>query len=153
MERYLFPGERVSFSPDAAVPELSRFSRRARRAGGNETPREGFTLIEMMIVIVILGVLAAIAINLTFKMTGKAYEDTLKSDLSQAYKASLLYHNDHPQGNVTPQILRENGYCPSDDVALTVVDGSMDGLRITATHPGVQGKVYEVDHNGRIFEQ
>jgi len=153
MDTYPLSGDWMSLFPDTASPAPCRILRRVRGPAGDGRPREGFTLIEIMIVIVIIGILATIAINLTFKMTGKADEAAVKSDLSQAYKAAQVYHGDYPEGNVTVEILRKHGYRASEKVTLTVVNGSMDGLRMTATHPGIQGKTYVVDHNGGISEE
>ncbi len=114
--------------------------------------KKGFTLIELLIVIVIIGVLATIAISMTLNMREKAHIDTLKSDLSAVYKASVLYHTDNPDDTVTVDILKDYGYRQSEKVTLNVADGTVEDLRITATHPGVV-RVYVVDQRGRISKQ
>jgi type IV pilus assembly protein PilA len=113
---------------------------------------KGFTLIELMIVIVIIGILAAVALSITLRLTEKGYVKTLESDLSMVYKAAILYHTDNPEGTVTLEILVENGYVSTDGVEIEVENGTVDGLKITATHPGATG-VYAVDRNGRIAKQ
>jgi prepilin-type N-terminal cleavage/methylation domain-containing protein len=115
--------------------------------------KNGFTLIEVMIVVVIIAILATIAINLTLKLSEKAYIDALKSDLSSAYKAASLFHTDNPNNDVTLAILLENGYRQSKKVEITIENPTNDGLKITAVHPGTPGVVYVVDHNGNISEQ
>jgi len=115
--------------------------------------KNGFTLIEILMVVVIIAILSTIAINLTLKLTEKAYIDTLKSDLSSAYKAASLFHTDNPDDDVTLNILMANGYRKSQKAELTIENPTNDGLKITATHPGAPGIVYVVDHNGNISEQ
>jgi prepilin-type N-terminal cleavage/methylation domain-containing protein len=114
--------------------------------------QKGFTLVELLAVIVILGILAGIAISILLNYRERAQMRTLESDLSEAYRISLAYYIDYPDDQVDLATLTANGYRPSTDVQLTVIDGGQDTLRITATHPNVIG-VYEVDKAGRVFKQ
>lgn len=114
--------------------------------------QKGFTLVELMAVILILGIMAGISITILFGYRQRAHIRALESDLSRAYKTSLAYYVDHPDDQVDLAILTATGYRPSTSVQITVVDGGQDTLRITATHPGVIG-VYEVDKAGRVFKQ
>jgi prepilin-type N-terminal cleavage/methylation domain-containing protein len=112
----------------------------------------GFTVLELLVVILILGILATMAIMYLLGYREKAYVAALASDLTSAYDASIQYYADNPSGSVTMNIITAYGYRQSEDVHLTVVDGSAEFLSITATHPGVQG-VYQVDDSGHVSQQ
>ena len=114
--------------------------------------QKGFTLIEMLIVMMVIGILTSIAVNMMFLTRERALIATLKSDLSVAYKVSFVYLIENPEGLVTHAILESNGYRRSRNVRLTISDGTSENLRIRGEHPGVRW-IYEVDKNGIIFRQ
>lgn len=109
----------------------------------------GFTLVEVMFVIMIIGALAAIAINITLKLQEQAHTNAIQSDLSAAYKAAVVFHTGDSNGEVTLDILKEHGYHPSNGVTLTVDNGFEGSLLLLAGHPGVKD-TYRVDRTGKI---
>lgn len=68
-----------------------------RRILGN---RSGFTLVELLIVVIILGVLAAVAIPQFTSSTDDAREASLDTSLTQLRNAIELYYHQH--GNTYP---------------------------------------------------
>jgi len=113
--------------------------------------KDGFTLIELLMIVVIIGVLSTLAISYFLGLKERANKDAIISDLTNAYRAAVIYHTNDANGELTVDILKATGYSQTDRVTLTVVDGTMSGLILTATHPGVHG-VYKIDHTGVISQ-
>ena len=57
--------------------------------------RKGFTLIELMIVVVIIGILAALAIPRFMQTTGKAKKSEAKTILKQLYQLERAYFQEY----------------------------------------------------------
>ena len=67
----------------------------------NMKNQKGFTLIELMIVIAIIGILAAIAIPQFSQYRARGYMAACRSDAKNAYTAVVLYMTDNP-GTANP---------------------------------------------------
>ena len=95
---------------------------------------KGFTLIELMIVIAIIGILAAIAIPQFNAYRARSYNAAAVADLRNAMGAQEAYHVDTQRyANSVGDLTGSYGLTTSQNVVLTV-SGSSTGFTIITYH-------------------
>ena len=100
----------------------------------------GFTFIELVVVVAIIGILAAIAIPQFAGYRQKGFEATLRADLKNAALAQEAYfaqHRDYKSGPLSASSL--DGYNKSPGIiGITAVKGA-NTFTLTATHANCSG--------------
>jgi prepilin-type N-terminal cleavage/methylation domain-containing protein len=108
------------------------------------TPRRGFTLIEILIVIVILGVLAAIAIPKYGQAKARAHFAVMRTDLRNVMTAQEAYHQLRNTYYAGPIPVPGTDLTTSAGVTITLSDVTDSGWAATATHASASGRVCAV---------
>jgi prepilin-type N-terminal cleavage/methylation domain-containing protein len=94
---------------------------------------KGFTLVELLIVVVIIGILATIAIPRFVTTKEKAYVAVMKSDLRNLATAEEAYFS---ANTVYTTSTTNMSYAPSTGVTVTVGAATATGWSATANHSG-----------------
>lgn len=95
-----------------------------------KSEEKGFTLIELMIVVAIIGILAAIAVPQISKYRTRAYDVTAKSDLSAlALSMEHRYIDTDAYTTVLP-----TEFNASPNINVTIINTTISGFTATASH-------------------
>jgi type IV pilus assembly protein PilA len=97
---------------------------------------KGFTLVEILIIFVIIGILAAIAIPQFIAYRSRAIDAQLKSDLRNAAVAVESYFTKKSVYPASVAEIEGYGFHPTDGVTLTLTIVTPNSYSITAAKSG-----------------
>ncbi len=113
--------------------------------------QKGFTLIELMIVIAIIGILAAIAIPQFVSYRQKGYNTQAKGELKSFYTACQAYFADHPDIGTTTDCttaMVSDTFINAPTVTITPAGGAM--MNGTMANHTAGTSTYTIGASGNI---
>ena len=105
-------------------------------------PIHGFTLIELMVVVVIVGLLAAIVGPQFSVARERTYLSVMRSDLRNFATAEESYFFDFAVYSSDPAHIERRGFETSKDVTLTVNEATSSGWSGTIAHTGTSQRCF-----------
>jgi type IV pilus assembly protein PilA len=119
---------------------------------GRADAEKGFSLIEVLIVVAIISILSAIAIQQLSQHRARAYDSDSKASLHNLYLACKAYWAEASSTlncGLNEAMGTRYGFVQSTNVTITAPSSAETLFSATATHSS-SGNVFSIDANGNI---
>jgi prepilin-type N-terminal cleavage/methylation domain-containing protein len=111
---------------------------------------EGFSLIELLVVVIIIGILAAIAIPIYIGVQNNAKDSAVKTDLTNAKLATVAYFTENPTGTPVLASLGDGGYTKSENTSTIDYVGTPTSTSFCIAATGVTTNAFHISSDAGV---